>query len=250
MQGGTKFLAVMMIALLCAGSLTGCGKSKEQEAAEAAAAKMAEAAKKLEEMAKAAKSGAPQSPQEAVKQGADAMAAASAMIGAMMGGDAKGAGAVAPVDFRELKALLPESIGGMKRGEESGERNAVAGISVSQAQARYSDGGKSRLRVKITDAGSMSGFAGMAAAAWTMVDIDKETPNGYEKTSTVGGRRMHEQWDNRDKRGEVAMIVGGRFIVEMRGNGIEMKDLKQAINAIDIKKLEALKNAPPAAAAK
>ncbi len=249
MRGGHKLAVAAMIVLLCAAPLGGCGKSKEQEAAEAAAAKMAEAAKKLEEAAKAAKSGVPQSPQEAVKQGAEAMAAASAMIGAMMGGDTKGAGAVAPVDFRELKAMLPESIGGMKRGEESGERNAMAGISVSQAQARYSDGGKSRLRVKITDAGSMSGFAGVAAAAWAMVDIDKETPDGYEKTSTVGGRRMHEKWDSRDKRGEVSMIVGGRFIVEMRGNGIEMKDLKQAINAVDFKKLEALKSLPPAAAA-
>lgn len=244
-----SLLSAALAIVFCASLLSACGKSKEQEAAEAAAAKMAEAAKKLEEMAKSAKSGAPQTPQEAVKQGADAMAAAGAMLGAMMGGDAKGAGAVTPVDFRELKALLPESIGGMKRGEESGERNAVAGISVSQAQARYSDGGKSRLRLKITDAGSMSGFAGVAAAAWTMFDIDKETPNGYEKTSTVGGRRMHEQWDNRDKRGEVAMIVGGRFIVEIRGNGVEMKDLKQAINAIDVKKLEALKNAPPTSAA-
>lgn len=238
------------IILMAAALIAGCGKSKEQEAAEAAAAKMAEAAKKLEEAAKAAKSGAPQSPQEAVKQGAEAMAAASAMIGAMMGGDAKGAGAVEPVDFRELKALLPETIAGMKRGEESGERSGAAGIKVSHVQARYSDGGKARLRVKITDAGSMSGFAGLAAAAWTMVDIDKETPHGYEKTSTVGGRRMHEQWDSRDQRGEVAMIIGGRFIVEMRGNGIEMKELKQAINAIDVKKLEALKSAPAAAAAK
>jgi hypothetical protein len=82
------------------------------------------------------------------------------------------------------------------------------------------------------------------------VDVDRETPNGYEKTSTVNGRRMHEKWDGKSKRGEVDMIVGGRFMVEIRGTGIEMKDLKQAINAIDLKKLEALKNAPPATAAK
>lgn len=231
--------------------LSGCGKSKEQEAAEAAAAKMAEAAKKMEEIANAAKSGVPQSPQEAMQQGAEAMAAASSMIGAMMGGDGK-VGSVEPVNFRELKTLLPESINGLKRGEESGERTATAGIKVSHAQARYGSGGESGgpwLRLKITDAGSMRGFAGMAAAAWAMVDIDRETPNSYEKTSIDNGRRMHEKWDGKDKRGEVDMIVGGRFIVEIRGTGIEMKDLKQAINAIDLKKLEALKSAPPAAAA-
>jgi hypothetical protein len=95
----------------------------------------------------------------------------------------------------------------------------------------------------------MSGFAGMASAAWAMMDIDRESDRGYEKTSTVDGRRMHEKWNTKDKHGEVDMIVGGRFIVEIRGTGIEMKDLKQAINAIDLKKLEALKNAPPAASA-
>lgn len=60
---------------------------------------------------------------------------------------------------------------------------------------------------------------------------------------------MHEKWDGKDKRGEVDMIVGGRFIIEIRGNGIEMKQLKQAVAAIDLKKLEALKNAAPTASA-
>ena len=242
-----KIWKVVLMALFCVTQLAACGKSKEQEAAEAAAAKMAEAAKKMEEIAKARKSDAPQTPQEAMKQGADAMAAASAMIGAMAGGDGKGA--VEPVDFRELKAILPESIAGMKRGEESGERAAMGGMKVSHAQARYSDGGTTRLRVKITDTGSLSGFAGMAGAAWAMVDIDRETDRGYEKTSTVDGRKMHEKWNTKDKRGEVDVIVASRFIVEVRGTGIEMKDLKESLKVIDFKKLEALKNAAPAAAA-
>lgn len=247
MQANARLWKVILIGLVFATQLAACGKSKEQEAAEAAAAKMAEAAKKMEEIAKARKSDTPPTPQEAMKQGADAMAAASAMIGAMASGDAKGA--VEPVDFRELKTLLPETIAGMKRGEESGERAAMGGMKVSHAQARYSDGGSTRLRVKITDTGSMSGFAGMAGAAWAMVDIDRETDRGYEKTSTVDGRKMHEKWNAKDKRGEVDVIVAGRFIVEVRGTGLEMKDLKQALKAIDFRKLEALKSAAPAAAA-
>jgi hypothetical protein len=242
-----RVLAAISATLFSLVFLSGCGKSKEQEAAEAAAARLAEAAKKMEEIAKSAKSGVPPSPQEAMKQGADAMAAASTMIGAMMGGDGKGA--VEPVDFRALKELLPESISGLKRGEESGEKAAAAGMKMSHAQARYGSGTGPRLRLKITDAGSMSGFAGLASAGWAMMEIDRETDRGYEKTSTVDGRKMHEKWNSKDQRGEVDIIVGGRFIVEIRGAGIEMKDLKQAINAIDLKKLEALKNAAPAAAA-
>ena len=240
--------AAVSATVLCAAFLNGCGKSKEQQAAEAFAAKMAEAAKKMEEIAKSSKSGAPQTPEQAMKQGADAIAAASGMIGAMMGsGDGKGA--VEPVDFRELKALLPESMGGLKRGDASGETAAAMGMKMSHAEARYANGENTRLRVKITDAGSMSGFAGLASAGWAMVEIDRESDSGYEKTSTVDGRKMHEKWNKTDKRGEVDMIVGGRFILEIRGDGIEMKDLKQAIAAIDLKKLEGLKNLAPAASA-
>ena len=145
--------------------------------------------------------------------------------------------------------MLPESIAGLKRGEASGEKTAAMGMKVSQVQARYSGDANNRIRLKIIDTGSMSGIAGMAAAGWAMVEIDRETDRGYEKTSTVDGRKMHEKWNAKDKRGEVNVIVGGRFVVEMRGTGIDMKDLKQALSAIDFKKLEALKSAPPAASA-
>ena len=246
MNAGNRMLVFIPFALACVMLFGGCGKTKEMEAAEAAAAKIAEAAKKMEQ---AAKSGVPQSPQEAIKQGADAIAAASGMIGAMMGGDGKGT--VEPVDFRALKALLPETISGLKRGEESGEKAGAMGIKVSHAQARYAGGGDKSLRLKITDAGSMSGFAGLASAGWALVDIDRESEAGYEKTSSVDGRKMYEKWNKNDKSGEVNVIVSSRFIIEIRGSGIEMKDLKQAIAAIDLKKLAALHSAaPPTAAAK
>lgn len=247
MRSCNRTSRLLLAAALTLTQLTGCGKSKEQEAAEAAAAKMAEAAKKMEELANARKSSPPQTPQEAIKQGADAMAAASAMMGAMASGDGKGV--VEPVDFRDLKALLPETIAGLKRAEASGEKTAAMGMKVSQAQARYTGDSNNRIRLKIIDTGSMSGMAGMAAAAWAMIDIDRETDRGYEKTSTVDGRKMHEKWNAKDKRGEVDVIVGGRFVVEVRGNGIEMKDLKQSLSAIDLKKLETLKSAPAAASA-
>jgi hypothetical protein len=240
-------LAGVLAALLCVMVLSGCGKSKEQEAAEAVAAKMAEAAKKMEEIAKSSKSGAPQTPEQAMKQGAEAMAAAAGAMGAMMGGDGKGA--VEPVDFRELKALLPESIGGLKRGEVTGEKTGVMGIKVSNAEARYGAGGAANITLKIMDPGSMSGFAGMAGAAWAMVDVDRESSSGYEKTSTTAGRKTYEKWEKEGKRGEVNMIVAERFIIEISGEGVDMKQLKQAVAALDIKKLEGLKSAAPAAAA-
>jgi hypothetical protein len=241
-------LAAVSATLLCVMFLSGCGKSKEQEAVEAFASRMAEAAKKMESVAKPEKSDVPHTPEQAMKKGAAAMAAAAGAMGAMMGGG-DGKVAVEPINFRELKTLLPESIGGMKRENSSGETTATMGMKVSHVKARYTAGKGTQLRLKITDTGSMSGFAGLASAGWAMVEIDRESDTGYEKTSTVNGRKMHEKWNSKRKRGEVDMIVGGRFILELRGTGMEMEDLKQALAAIDLKKPEGLKSAAPAAAA-
>lgn len=46
------------------------------------------------------------------------------------------------------------------------------------------------------------------------------------------------------------MVVASRFTIEIRGDGVEMKDLKQAVAALDYKKLEGLASAAPLAAAK
>ena len=39
------------------------------------------------------------------------------------------------VDFRELKALLPESLPGLKRAEAAGEKRSVMGMTVATAEA-------------------------------------------------------------------------------------------------------------------
>ena len=161
-----------------------------------------------------------------------------------------GKGAVEPVDFRALQTLLPEALGALKRSEVKGEKAGAMGIKMSNAEATYSAGGEARITLKIVDSGSMSGFAGMAGAAWMMVDIDRESSSGYEKTSTAGGRKSYEKWEKEGKHGEVNMVVASRFIIEIRGDGIDMKDLKQAAAALDYKKLEGYASAAPPAAAK
>jgi len=76
---------------------------------------------------------------------------------------------------------------------------------------------------------------------WMNVDIDKETSSGYEKTSTVGGRKLHEKWNKDGKHGEVHLVVGNRFMVEIDARGVEMADIKSLISKIDVAKLEAMK---------
>jgi hypothetical protein len=211
----------MLCATMAAGLLlVGCGKTAEQ--------------KKLEEMAQQA-----QEAGKALQQGTQGM------VDAMKGlSDAANDGKkVEPVDFRELKALLPDKIGDMTREGAEGERVAAFGVHVSEAQANYTSASGGTITVKIADMGSVSGLVGMATMAWAFADVDHETETGYEKTTTFDGHKAYEKYDNQGHSGELNILVEKRFVVTIEGSGVEMSFLKDAARSIDLGKLASMKNA-------
>ena len=148
------------------------------------------------------------------------------------------------VDFRELKALLPEAIGDLKRTNAEGEKSGAMGFTISKAEADYNNEDYSqRIDIEITDITGASGFAGLAAWGWAMADIDKETENGYEKTTKYKGHKAFEKYNNQDQYGSIEVLVSGRFMVSVNGNNVPMPVIMSAIDAIDIGKLEAMKDA-------
>jgi len=150
------------------------------------------------------------------------------------------------VDFRELKALLPEAIGDLKRTNAEGEKSGAMGFTISKADADYNNEDYSqRIDIEITDMTGASGFAGLAAWGWAMVDIDKETDTGYEKTIKYKGHKAFEKYNNQDQYGSIEVLVSGRFMVAVNGNNVPITVIKSAIDAIDIGKLEAMKDANP-----
>lgn len=225
------FVVTVLTALL-----TACGPSPEQVAREQALKQLEQAAKEMEAAGKKAEAAAAKGDVGAAM--GEAMKALGGLAGAA--GTATG-GSYDPVDFRKLKELLPQELAGFEKGDSSGEKNNAFGISVSEAKQsfRTADGSKS-VRFEITDPGTLAGpFA--LANMWMNVEIDKETSSGYEKTSTVGGRKLHEKWNKDGKHGEVHLVVGNRFMVEIDARGVEMADIKSLISKIDVAKLEAMK---------
>ena len=104
------------------------------------------------------------------------------------------------MDFRALKELLPESIAGMRRVSSEGSRTNVMGVASSKAEAVYEDGKGGRIAYEITDAGTLTGVAAMAFA-WVNIEIDKEGDSGYERTTTVAGRKAYERYSTGDAHG-------------------------------------------------
>ncbi|WP_080056910.1 transposase [Spirosoma aerolatum] len=149
-------------------------------------------------------------------------------------------GPVETVDFRKLKELLPADADGLPRKEATGEKNGAAGMVISTANGKYSnDDGSESIELSIIDGGGSAMMIGLAA--WSMVEIDKETDNGYEKTSTMGSNKSYEKYDNASKDGEINVLVNKRFIVSAKGHGVSMDKLKSVLGDLDLDKVGALK---------
>jgi Yip1 domain len=142
---------------------------------------------------------------------------------------------VQTVDFHRLKDMLPESIEGMQRTQASGQSGEAMGMKASSATARYQGANNSSLDVEISDLGSLSGLAGLAAKFDP--SMEKETDTGYERTTKINGQLVHERYDRSSRSGEVNVILNNRFSVAITGSGVDAKTLTGALRDIDVSKL-------------
>lgn len=144
------------------------------------------------------------------------------------------------VDAKLLKEFLPNDAAGLARKSAESEKVGAMGFMVSKAEANYkNDNGDSSIEIDIIDVAGTGALMGMAA--WSMMDMDKENENGYEKTTTYKGNKAYEKYNSKNKDGEMAVIVAKRFVVTVRGNNVEMDKVKDTLDDIDLGKLEDLK---------
>lgn len=153
------------------------------------------------------------------------------------------AGAAEVVDFRQMKALLPEKIGDLKRESAKGGKNSAMGFTVAEAEGQYRGEKEGSLDIKIADTAGMGGLAGFAQMGFAM-EIDNESDTGYEKSYSYKGTRVIEKYDRESKSGEITALVGNRFTVTVSVQDGPAEWLKAALDAMDLKKLAELKPAP------
>ena len=205
------------IALMSAALLMSCGGKSDEEKAQEAAEKIADDAK---------------------VSVSDAMGAVQAM--AKQAEESQKNGPVETVDFRALKELLPDNADGLARQSATGEKTGAMGFKISTANAKYANTDNSeRIELSIVDAGGTGVMMGLAA--WSMIDVDKETENGYEKTGKMGDYKSYEKYDNSGKDGEIAVMIQNRFVVTAKGRGVSMDKIKAALEDIDLNKLADMK---------
>ena len=180
------------------------------------------AGKKLEE---AQQSGDQAAQQEALKQ----------MFGAALSGGQQ----VESLAPERLKAFVPDELAGLPRSSIAAERNAAMGIQISRADATYSDDSGRELRLEITDAGTAKGLLGLAD--WIGLEGEKEENGRYEKTFREHGRLVHEAWDGNASSGEYSTVVGDRFSVKVAGSATSVRELRRAVQSLDLDGLAELR---------
>lgn len=189
-------------------------------------AKMDELTKKMEEAGKRM--------EEAQKSG-DPAATAKAMgeaMGALTGANGQ---PIAPAD---LKALLPEAIGELKRESIESQGGQAIGIASSSAKASYAAGDK-RIELSVTDLGGTAGLA--ALAGWANMTMDKETAEQVEKVYKQGPRTVREEFRKDGSRGEMTVLLANGVIVEAKGQQVDAATLKKALDGLALDKIEAIK---------
>jgi hypothetical protein len=149
-----------------------------------------------------------------------------------------GSGNAAPIPAADLKAMLPESIGDMKRTAIEAQGGEAMGIAGSAARASYAAGDK-RAELSITDTGGLAGLATMAG--WAHMTVDKETDGKVEKVYKDGGRTVHEEYRKDGSHGEMAVILANGVVVSAEGSRVDMATLKGMVQGVDLAKLEATK---------
>ncbi len=218
-----NWLVAGLVVLTC--TLSGCGKSPEEKAAEELQKSAAEMQKNAGDMQKGA---------EEMAKGFEAMARG---LAGGAGGDSD-AKPVEPVGFRELQTVMP-TVAGWEKGSPSGEKMSSP-FSFSQASITYTKG-DAQIEQKIMD----SGFNQLLFTPFTMfmaAGYEKETQDGYEKSVNIAGNPGWEKWDKTSRSGELNVVVGKRFLVQVEGHDLDdIKALHTVLAQTDLGKLASLK---------
>jgi len=219
-----KLLSVLFVASVVSAA---CGKSEAEKQAEQMAAETKKAAEAVAEAAKTAQADG----------GADMAKAMQGMAAALSGKGPDGK----PVELASidgLKGALPK-VSGWEMSNPKGER-MTSPFPFAQAETEYRKG-DSEIQMKVVD----TGFAQMMIAPWTMMmasGFSRETDDGYEKATTIGGNPGFEKWNKTSKRGELNILVNKRFMVSIEGDNLsDIKTLHDFAGNVDFGKVGAAK---------
>ena len=130
-------------------------------------------------------------------------------------------------------------VGHIVRATSGGHGRAGSALFVQFDKAVLKDGQVVRL-VEIVQQVGASGLVSLAG--WAGMQEEKEDQYSSERTHKVDGRIVHEKISKTSGTNEFGIVLGDRFVVSARGEAVDLNDLRNAVGAMDLVKLESLKD--------
>jgi hypothetical protein len=175
-------------------------------------------------------------------EAAENMATAAEEAGKSMTDDRK---PEPPVPFKTLLTYLPQQVGGMKQENPRGETATMGEWTYSQASADYNESDGKSARVEIFD----YAYIGMMYAPirmWLKMKINRESTEGFERTTEIAGYPAYEKYENANAQGEVTVLVGDRFIVTVNTTKMSDSGPRDVAKSMALGNLAKEKGQPPA----
>lgn len=227
--------------VMCAaaiGATVACGQSAEQKQAQDAAKQATAAGQQAAaagQQAAAAGQQAASAAQTATSGLAQMAQGLSQMAASMQG---KNGQVAPPVDYEQLKALVPDMDGWEKKNVKGEQMSAP--FQHSQAEAHYSKG-DSTIDLEITDS-ALNQILIAPISMFLTSGYSERSDDGYKKAAPVKGNPGFEEWQKDSKHAEVTAVVNGRFIVAGTGHNVENPDVvRKLVESVDLAKLGTLK---------
>lgn len=170
-----------------------------------------------------------------------ALFAAASLPPCAPGGEPAALKTVQVIDFTKLLPLLPEPPAGWKADKPEGSTTESEGFSLTTAGRTYTQGDAEdapNVTVNILDSASNKEFSAATMAEW---NVAQETPEGYTKPLVLDGNKGFEQWTNEGQLGNLWVMVGGRFFVQIETTRLPATEMQAWLKRLDLKKLAALK---------
>jgi hypothetical protein len=137
----------------------------------------------------------------------------------MMGGDLfENKEPVPPVSFKILMNYLPKEVAGLTSEKPRGESVAWDKWTHSTANVDFrSESDNQNVKVNISDFAYITNLY-LPYQMMFKMKFERESSEGYEKSTELNGMPTFERWTEEGKDNEVTVLVGKRFIVQVQTN--------------------------------
>lgn len=123
----------------------------------------------------------------------------------------------------------------MDRISYKGEKLGVMGFFILQVEVEYEDDDKS-LSVQVVDVGKF-GMMKVGMVVWVILEIDKESDDGFECIIIIVGYKVFEKYDLRSGDLEFIFLYKDCYIIILNGNGLDDDDLCKVLCCVDYEDL-------------